>query len=293
MNCRSTGPLPSEFLIGREEIGIDHSGFTQEMTWILSPDLLLYTHLVGASPHRRFPTLSVTAIVQRKSLYWVVNGVVPFSIFSFLSLMCFCMSPTIKGPDEELAVSYQRTDHRAHMALVLVLTVATYRMAISGRIPLVSYFTELDRHMLVNSAYVTFTALWLRAFSMIVDNVSFDICPETIRWLHWVSFAVFGVLWLFMQCQATYTQVRKSIRSSPQDSFVRQREDFDERFRSEDFLASAIVSPFSIRRRLSSMVSKAQGSGVRRRPSTHTATYTSTGKREAKLQAQENKVERF
>lgn len=120
INCRSTGPLPVQFAVGNEDTGIDESGFSQEASWNLAGSLLLRTHLVGAHPDRLFPTLSISAVAQRKSLYWVLNGIIPFIFFSALSAMCWCLpsvSYAIPGQvDSGLIASNSQIAHRAQCA---------------------------------------------------------------------------------------------------------------------------------------------------------------------------------
>ena len=231
MNCRTSGPLPFEFIIGKQKTGIDMSGFTMDSTFRLREKLLLKTHDVGAHADRLFPTVSISVIAQRKASYWMWNGIVPMAVFSLLALLSWCIPSVKYNSNGELEVIDSQVIHRAHMSLVLVLTIAAYRMAIGGRMPMIAYLTELDRHMLLHSLFVVVNALWARIFCMFLDDVSVGVSKEAILEAHRASFGVFGGIWFLMVFYTTAHQHMLSTNGTPRDALVRTYDEFNTRSR--------------------------------------------------------------
>ena len=86
INCRTTGLMPAEFAIGeRTNTAVIEDGCILDDIWFLKTrKLLLRTHLVGSDADRLFPSLSVSAVIQRNPHYYVYNAVIPFALFSLL-----------------------------------------------------------------------------------------------------------------------------------------------------------------------------------------------------------------
>ena len=165
INCRTTGPIPTNWAVSSET-----STFVSSDEQLLGDawrlklrSMLLRTHLVGVDADRLFPTISISAVIQRQSHYFVTNGVIPFALFSFLSMMQFCLHLKLRdlddtgdgeNPDTEgeaaggsnpLPVLLGHINHRSQMSLMVVFTCAAYKMAIGGRMPVVAYLTLLDK----------------------------------------------------------------------------------------------------------------------------------------------------
>ena len=80
INCRTTGMMPAEFAFGDATLTtVVKDGCILDDIWNLKTQkLMLRTHLVGSDAERLFPTLSVSAVVQRIPVYYIYNGVAPF-----------------------------------------------------------------------------------------------------------------------------------------------------------------------------------------------------------------------
>ena len=66
---------------------------------------------------------------------------VPWGLLSFLSILTI----GARRPEDQ--------NHRAQLALMLVLTAFTYRVATSGRLPPINYLTVLDYYTIPNFDY--------------------------------------------------------------------------------------------------------------------------------------------
>ena len=78
INCRTTGPIPTNWAVSSET-----STFVSSDEQLLGDawrlklrSMLLRTHLVGVDADRLFPTISISAVIQRQSHYFVTNGVI-------------------------------------------------------------------------------------------------------------------------------------------------------------------------------------------------------------------------
>ena len=144
LNCRTTGPMPVEMVVPAGcGNSLDFGGYTEGHGWrvIPCPDgkpLRFRTTNVGGDPSRLFPTLNISVLVKRRSTYFVVNAIVPFMLFTVLSLSQFCVTASSEGS----------LNHRAQLTLMLVLTVAAYKMSVGGKLPAITYLTILDKYML-------------------------------------------------------------------------------------------------------------------------------------------------
>eukprot|EP00322_Chrysochromulina_rotalis_P009864 CAMPEP_0115864582 /NCGR_PEP_ID=MMETSP0287-20121206/19275_1 /TAXON_ID=412157 /ORGANISM="Chrysochromulina rotalis, Strain UIO044" /LENGTH=469 /DNA_ID=CAMNT_0003319057 /DNA_START=17 /DNA_END=1426 /DNA_ORIENTATION=- len=190
INCRFTGPLRVELSVAPDcSKTIDMSGYLEGDIWRIATDrqgcpMRLRPHLVGSDRERMFPTLSFTMLVRRKSNYFVMNAVLPFLCFSALSLAQLCVT----------ASQESSLNHRAQLTMMLVLTCATYKMAISNKLPAISYLTFLDKYMLLCSLYVVLVAFESRSLAYIREEFGQDAIVDLDR----VAFWIFAVAWLVL-----------------------------------------------------------------------------------------------
>jgi len=193
-NCRSTGMTPVTFSLGKEvsnawKLGtIDLDGFTMAALYNLRPTLLIYTHMVGSEADRLFPTISMTALVHRRALFFTINAGVPFALFSLLSVLQFAAMPVRDGEKD-----WGSINHRAQLSLMMVLTVSAYKMAVGGKLPALSYFTLMDKYMLLSGAYVIGVAVYCRCTNWAAKSITADEM-ETLDHIFAVVFASVLVL---------------------------------------------------------------------------------------------------
>ena len=144
INCRCTGPVPTELTISPE------CKLTMECIhlcpprkeWYLERELVLTPHRIG-SGDREFPAMSFTAMVTRKPFYTIVQMALPMGLFSLLSvLQPLCVQD---------AVEYS---HRAQLSLMLLLTYTSFKMAIANKLPEINYMTLLDQYALWNGLLI-------------------------------------------------------------------------------------------------------------------------------------------
>lgn len=106
----------------------------------LSPVLKLEIDTVGAMDKRgkrakHFPTLVVTAHVQRRAEFWVFNMVLPMGAFVLMSFSTISLPSYFLG--DRLAIT-----------VTLLLTAAAYKTTIMSHVPPISYNTILDWYVL-------------------------------------------------------------------------------------------------------------------------------------------------
>ena len=107
INCRTTGMMPAEFAVGSHTVAsVLEAGCILDDIWHLKTNrLLLRTHLVGQDADRLFPTISISAVVQRRAQYFVYNAVMPFGFFSLLSVMQFALHLKLRISDSDASAS--------------------------------------------------------------------------------------------------------------------------------------------------------------------------------------------
>ena len=160
-NCRVGGPLPMELVVSprcKMTLScIDVCPPARE--WIVSRKVSIHTFKMGEEygTDRVFPALSVTAQVERKPMYHVLNLAMPMGLFSFLSLIQAMCNENTEGS----------INHRHQMTLMMVLTATSYKMAIAGKLPPVSYLTWLDKYTLCNYLLIIAVAVQSRALTQL------------------------------------------------------------------------------------------------------------------------------
>ena len=160
-NCRVGGPLPIELVVSpmcKMTLScIDVCPPARE--WSVSRKVSIHTFKMGEEygTDRVFPAVSVTAQVERKPMYHVLNLAMPMGLFSFLSLIQAMCNENTEGS----------INHRHQMTLMMVLTATSYKMAIAGKLPPVSYLTWLDKYTLCNYLLIIAVAIQSRALTQL------------------------------------------------------------------------------------------------------------------------------
>ena len=166
-NCRSNGPLPTEIVIDHEQCALTMTCINlcpPNRDFVVQPELHVRPHDVGEGD-RSFPACSFTAKANREPFYYIIYLLVPWGLLSFLSLLTI----GARRPEDQ--------NHRAQLALMLVLTAFTYRVATSGRLPPINYLTVLDYYTIPNALIVIFAAVEARIISFFVDPKLADDPP--------------------------------------------------------------------------------------------------------------------
>ena len=214
-NVRDSGPVPINLVIS--------PGCTCSMDcidlcppakqWHVEPDLRIVAHHFGP-PDRRFPALTFVVIVTRQPFFYLMYLAVPMGVFSLLGVMQqYVDSSTVSGGN-----------HRAQLSLMLVLTAATYRMAISAKLPPVSYMTMLDTYTLWQALIIILGAMLSRLITIgHVDEsgsgraLSDTACTAgiTLLWLYTnVSFA------LLVRDRLQNPQIHDEFLNKNRDTFI-------------------------------------------------------------------------
>ena len=190
INCRCTGPVPTELTISPD------CKLTMECIhlcpprkeWYLERELVLTPHRIG-SGDREFPAMSFTAMVTRKPFYTIVQMALPMGLFSLLSvLQPLCVQD---------AVEYS---HRAQLSLMLLLTYTSFKMAIANKLPEINYMTLLDQYALWNGLLIILVALWSR---MLTWNGSLEAgypLDFLDPWFGWLFLSI----WLYVHALNLY-----------------------------------------------------------------------------------------
>ena len=157
INCRTTGPMPVELFVGDEcTLSMECAVLCPPARqWTLAPELRVLAHRIG-SGDRKFPALSFTARVYRMPRYFVLYMGAPPCLFSLLAVL-----QNFVG----WFLGQAGAHPRAQLSLMLVLTASAYQMAISNKLPPVSYLTLLDRWLLYNYLIIIVVALQSRVVS--------------------------------------------------------------------------------------------------------------------------------
>ena len=160
-NCRVGGPLPIELTVSPKckltMSCIDVCPPARE--WSVNTKMRLNSFNIGDDydTDRVFPALSITAQVKRKPMYHVLNLALPMGLFSGLSMLQAACNANTEGS----------INHRHQMTLMMVLTATSFKMAIAGKLPPVSYLTWLDKYTLCNYLLIIAVALQSRALTQL------------------------------------------------------------------------------------------------------------------------------
>ena len=173
-NCRCNGPLKLELRV-RDDCRLAMTCTTicpPAKQWELKHEMRARPHLIGTGD-RKFPAISLSAMVQRKPFYHIINMAVPFSCFSMLAVLQ-CTVWTVDS-----------VNHRAQLSMMLVLTGAAYKMAISNKLPPIHYLTLLDKFTLLQSLIIILVATESRLLSALVERPgALDDVPEETLAMH-------------------------------------------------------------------------------------------------------------
>ena len=212
-NCRVGGPLPMEIVVSpRCKITlscIDVCPPARE--WIVAQQVSIHSFNMGEQygSDRVFPTLSVTAQVKRKPLYHVLNLAMPMGLFSFLSLIQAMCDANTEGS----------INHRHQMTLMMVLTATSYKMAIAGKLPPVSYLTWLDKYTLSNYLLIIAVAVQSRALTQLGGD------DEQTGLFDTVCTAVAAGFWGLMHAYYIQMAVKHYLQGGRlRDEYLRNRE---------------------------------------------------------------------
>jgi len=158
MNCRANGPLPVVFRSDSAKVTLSCTYVCPPAKeWEVSPVLRCKPFTLGedyAEADRQFPAIGLTVRVKRKPFYHVLNLAVPMSLFSLIIVM------------QAMVTERASFAHRAQMTIMMVLTATTFKVAIAGKLPPVSYLTWIDRFTFANALIVVLMAIWSRMLSL-------------------------------------------------------------------------------------------------------------------------------
>ena len=210
-NCRVGGPLPLKLTVSPScKITlscIDVCPPARE--WIVAKRLTIRSFNIGEEygTDRVFPALSLTAQVERKPMYHVLNLAMPMGLFSSLSIIqAMCNDNT------EASIN-----HRHQMTLMMVLTATSYKMAIAGKLPPISYLTWLDQYTLCNFLLIIAVAVQSRALTQLGGDDQHTGTYDT------VCTAVAAGFWVLMHGYYIKKAVRNYLRGGKlRDSNIQQ-----------------------------------------------------------------------
>jgi len=212
-NCRVGGPLPIELVVSptcKITLScIDVCPPARE--WTVNTKMKLNSFNLGEQygSDRVFPTLSLTAQVKRKPMYHVLNLAVPMGLFSVLSLIQAMCNANTEGS----------INHRHQMTLMMVLTATSYKMAIAGKLPPVSYLTWLDKYTLSNYLLIIAVAVQSRALTQLGGD------DEQTGLFDTVCTAVAAGFWGLMHAYYIQMAVKHYLQGGQlRDEYLRNRE---------------------------------------------------------------------
>merc|ERR1711988_796543 len=107
---------------------------------------LSVTPYLSGHDDRFFPSLEITATISRKSIFYLVNVMLPAMMLTLLSFLQHVMPVDL--PDERLAIT-----------LTLLLSLVGLKYIVTEIVPKLSYFTLIDRYLSLCTS-----TLFLQAF---------------------------------------------------------------------------------------------------------------------------------
>ena len=193
MNVRTTGMTPATFTVPDDaDLSLDMEGFTsQQQLWQAKSKLNAISTTVGASEDRKFPTLKLSAVVFRRSGYYVYNIVVPMAFLPLLGAMQF-------------AVPRDNQETRLSVSLSLLLTCAAFKFSISTMMPSVSYLTFIDRYVNGNA----FLLMLLVFEGAICGYIELQIGADLAESVDYICLLVFVALYVLSQLHFYVRKVR-------------------------------------------------------------------------------------
>ena len=145
VTCRVDGPMKIQLEKAQDVISSTvERGFHPKRLWQLSGKPTVQVDVHDANG-RRFSTFWMTQEVTRRPEYYLANIALPIAVISGLAITA------LPSPAEAAG--------RLDVALTLLLSLTTYKFAVTSMIPQVSYQTLLDRYVLCNFIFLAAVAL--------------------------------------------------------------------------------------------------------------------------------------
>ena len=145
VTCRVDGPMKIQLEVAQDVISSTvERGFHPKRLWQLSGKPTVQVDVHDANG-RRFSTFWMTQEVTRRPEYYLANIALPIAVISGLAITA------LPSPAEAAG--------RLDVALTLLLSLTTYKFAVTSMIPQVSYQTLLDRYVLWNFILLAAVAL--------------------------------------------------------------------------------------------------------------------------------------
>jgi len=138
-NNRTDGPVPIYLEVDPEcQKSIDpRNSFAMYQSWRLYNDVLgVVSGMYDDGDNRRFPSLEMSCLVERKAGFCVVNVALPTLLISLFSVVPFVVP---KAGNESARVA---------TSMFLVFTVMAFKDSVRSIVPAVSYLTLIDRYVL-------------------------------------------------------------------------------------------------------------------------------------------------
>ena len=104
---------------------------------------------------------------------------------------------------------------------------------------------QFDFHMLFHGGFVMINAIWMRAFCLLIDDVTFSFAADTILDIHRISFATVGSVWAIITLGGTFRQTMVAFHGRPHDVFLQQHEQFVATFGEASTAGKLVVDSFN------------------------------------------------
>lgn len=143
LKVANEGPCPIKLSVASDfKRSLEGTHFALGNTWILADEMAVQLTTVGTSSARRFPALRISVTLRRLPHFYLVNVVL---MASMLALMCWL----------QVTIPIDAIGDRFSFSLTLVLTVVSFKYAVTASMPEIAYLTLLDQFILLCMLIIT------------------------------------------------------------------------------------------------------------------------------------------
>jgi len=205
---------------------VDQANFSDRNAWVIASKIYADFTKVRPTSERSFPALRITLTVYREPFFFIVNVVLPSGIFALAGVLLLLLP--LNFPPSRLVY-----------ILTLVLTVVTYKLAMSSSMPEITYLTLLDKYQLACACImlvVLFETIAVGSITALVNDAANELdqygataIGDAIDWatfglcmLFWIAT---NVWWISKWWNAVSDPKRRSAYAAARRSHKKQAEE--------------------------------------------------------------------
>ena len=154
ISVANEGPVPVDIVtLPSSQLGVDTTNFAFSDQWNLAPLIYAEETTVGATKARRFPAVTMRALVTRHPGFALMNVALPMDVIALLSLATFVIPLTEQDGDDGggggKRGSAEGIAMRLDLSMTILLTAVAFKFVTVSFLPQISYLTLIDKFVLM------------------------------------------------------------------------------------------------------------------------------------------------